>query len=488
MLCTVITGPKIKEALNQIHLASSQADLLEFRLDLLQESSLEEIKKLKQATSLPVIFTLRPESQGGKFIGSENARLYCLEELLKAEPEFVDLEYTVSSEFVKKVRQTFPKTKIIVSYHNFEKTPDNIAEILAEMQTLSGDYYKVAVMACSTLDTLRLASFSKKAGKNVIAVSMGEKGQVGRILSPLLGNPWTYASLDESLSVAPGQLSLKALQKTYRHNSLGLGSSIYGLIGGNVEKSIGHLTHNEVMKHFDLPSVYVKMNVLPEELKEFFRMSKELGVGGLSVTMPLKEAVISHLDAIDETAKLMNAVNTIVFRDGCLKGYNTDGKGALDAIENVLSVKGKRLLLIGAGGAAKAVAYEALQREAQVVILNRDGKRAVELAEKLGCRGGGLDRMPAEFQRGYDILVNATPNPMPIDASYLLSTAVVMDLTSKPKDTDLLLAAKAKGCRIIYGYNMFFLQAVAQFEHWFEGQLPSKKVFEVIAHKGEAVL
>jgi 3-dehydroquinate dehydratase/shikimate dehydrogenase len=229
----------------------------------------------------------------------------------------------------------------------------------------------------------------------------------------------------------------------------------------------------------------VKILVNENELGEFIQLAKQIPVSGLSITRPLKECILPNFNDIDSRAKKIGAVNTLHFENGGFKGYNTDGIGALNAIENVVSVKGKRIIMIGAGGATKAIAYEALQRGAKVTILNRHVDKAVKIAEQLGCEGKGLDKMVDCTKAGYDILINCTPVEMPIDVVDILPQAVVMDIKTKPKNTELLNQAIVKGCQVIYGYHMFVEQAVGQFQLWFDDRINANQCKEFFTTKAE---
>ncbi len=188
--------------------------------------------------------------------------------------------------------------------------------------------------------------------------------------------------------------------------------------------------------------------------------------------MPLKEAVLPFLDAIDPEAQKIGAVNTLLFEKGKIFGCNTDGIGALNALEKTLAVKDKRIVILGAGGAAKAIAFEAHKRGALLTIVNRDAGKARRLAEHFGCKAIGLDRMHACAQEGYDLLLNTTPLSLPIGPADILPTAHVMDIKTRPQQTLLLKHAQEKGCPITYGYEMFIEQALGQYRLWFDGRIP----------------
>lgn len=459
MLCGVITGPSLNEIQNQIAEASLSADILEIRWDCFDSLEFEITCKL------PMIFTLRPLSQGGHYLKSEEIRLQELERLMQAKPGFVDLEYTIPIDFIQELQKKFPEVKIILSYHNFDYTPDDLSGVLAFLKQKPVDLYKIATMANSTIDALRMLNFTKSTGSNVIGLCMGEYGVITRIL-----NHFTYASLNDHYASKLSQLSLDTLINCYRYKSLNSETDIYGLIGNPVEKSPSNITHNRVFEFHNLNAVYIKMNIKPQELEAFFKEIKSLNFKGLSVTMPLKEAVMPFLDEIDSKAHAISAVNTIVFKDKKLIGYNTDCTGALLAIEEKTSVKSKDILIIGAGGSAKAIAFEAILRGAYVTILNRNIEKALSVASLLNCAGGSLD----DIKTHYDILINCTPGEMPIDASHIIEGSYVMDIKIHP--TVLLNIAKEKGCSLIFGYDMFVYQAIEQFKLWLKRPIEVNKI------------
>lgn len=465
MICIVIKGPTLKEVHKQMQAALPLADLLEWRLDGFENLDLEQLSLLRQQCQIPIIFTLRSARQGGQYKGSEEQRLDWIKKLMALKPNYMDLEHDVPQVFIAFVRV---HTQVILSYHNFEVTPSDLAEVYTCLTAIPADIYKVAVLAQSITDALRLIDFIKYKPKNVIGISMGKLGEISRIIGPLSLRLWTYATLDEHLQTAPGQLTADVLQQTYYYSALHAGMPLYGLIGNPIDKSISHWSHNATLHSLHLQSIYLKMQVEAHELSCFIPLAKKLGFKGLSVTMPLKEAIYPYIDVLESSAQNIGAVNTIAFEGEQVIGYNTDGTGALNAIEEKIKAKGCRFIILGAGGAAKAIAYEAKQRGAEVVILNRCAKRAVQLAKHLNCIGGDLAQMKMEAYTGYHVLINCTPEGLPIDPDHILSNAVVMDLTTQPKDTPLLMKAKQKGCSIVYGYEMFVYQAIEQFEIWFK--------------------
>lgn len=431
----------------------------ELRVDCFETIELEEIRAFLESSPLPVILTLRATAGGGHFEGGEENRYGLLRQLAALEPAYIDLEYDTPVTVVREIISKHPAVKLICSYHNFEETPLDLDLLLTSIiSRFPAHFYKIATFAKTTLDALRMVIFVQSR-QNLIGVAMGQEGTITRVLGPVVGSPIDYASMGDPS--AQGQLDCSTYFDTYRYRSLNRETQLYGLIGDPVEESIGHTAHNEMMKKYGINGVYVKMRVRKEELPQFFHLIKQLPFRGLSVTMPLKEAVVPYLT---ENRFPMPAVNTLLIEEGKIYGYNTDGEGAIDPIESHLLLKGKRVVLIGAGGAAKAIAFTAGQRGAQVVVLNRTAEKATAL---YGENGGGLERLEQEFKRGYDVIINTTPDPLPINPDWLCRGVIAMDIKSRPRITPFLAKALEKQCLVVYGLEMFIYQAVAQNQLWF---------------------
>ena len=270
MLCVVIRGPTIGDAKKQIEAAAKFADVVELRLDFFSDLSIESIKELKETKSIPMIFTLRASIQGGQFQGSERERQILLEQLAALNPEYLNLESSLPLTFIQMIQKRHPGINLIISWHGFENTPDNIHNILRAMPQIPNAFYKIAAMSHSTLDTMRMLAFTKWGTRKLITMSMGILGQPSRILGPIVGSQMTYASIDDVNATAPGQLSAETLDNLYNYKSLKKTTAIYGLIGYPLDKSLSHHSHNPAFRHFGINAVYVKMPVKEEELSLFF--------------------------------------------------------------------------------------------------------------------------------------------------------------------------------------------------------------------------
>lgn len=474
MLAVSIKGPTYEEIVEQIHGALPHADLLELRLDLFHQIDVQQLKAILNQFNRCFIFTVKQSHID-------------LEQLAALNPAYMDLEYTIEQNTLKRLKTKFPSIKFIISFHDYHQTPQNLDEIYRMVVNKGGDYSKLAVTANNTVDALRLAHWRKGKNEALIAISMGIPGQCSRILSPTLKNSLTYASLNDSVAVVPGQLSAQFLKEKYHYDAINEKTALFGLLGDPVNLSVSDVCHNYIFNLMNLNALYLKMQVKIPELAETLSLVKELGFKGLSITMPLKEAVLSYIDHVDTEAAKIGAVNTLLFKKGKIYGYNTDGIGALNAIEKTGPVRDKRLVLLGAGGAARAIAFEACKRGAKVTIVNRTLEKANKIATQLGCEAKHLDQMPSLAREGYDILVNSTPLEMPVDPNSIIPHSIVMDIKTRPPLTSFLSVAKEKKCSLVFGYQMFAEQAMGQYRHWFSNSFPSE-TFYLLETKLKSVL
>jgi len=270
------------------------------------------------------------------------------------------------------------------------------------------------------------------------------------------------------------------------------------VIGDPIDHSLSPVMHNAAFKELHLDFVYLAFTVRKDELRNAIAGARSLHVHGLNVTMPHKTAIMKYLDKIDPTAKSIGAINTVLNAEGRLVGYITDGVGALKALkENGVSLEGKKLLLLGAGGAAKAIAFHTAQEVEELKILNRTTQKAKELAEalhkKFDKRISGNSLSSEIVKKGLedaDILVNATSVGMHpnvdqslVDSSWLRPDLCVMDIIYNPLETKLAKDAKSVGAKVISGIEMLVYQGVASFEIWTNHPAPVKVMKEAVLNK-----
>lgn len=479
-LCVPIVGPQQSDILKQIALAEEKADMLEYRIDLWDQY---DDKIFQVESKLPKIFTLRKAFQGGGFQGSHSEWVDRLSSLLKFLPDFIDIEADISLEEIKKLQKQFPKTQWIVSWHHYDTTPENLDELFLKLKLLPANYYKIATYAQRTSDALRMLNFVKRINfQNSIlcGLCMGELGQITRLLAPIVGAPWTYASLESKVKSAPGQIPIKEMLDVYRFDTLNKDSLIYGLIGNPLDKSPSHLSHNQVFKKFQINAIYLKFKLEENELTKFFSLIKQLNFKGCSVTMPYKEAVMAFLKQSNNELTKVGACNTIKFdNDHMLIGRNTDGIGAIAAL-GIEDFSGLKVIIIGAGGTAKAIAHEIFKRNGKITILNRTIGKAKHLADKVKAKYGALEDFDLFQKEGCDILIHTTPFDVCTGIDYQLSkNTLVFDVVNRI-DTEIINAAKKNGCKTIGGEELFVKQAIEQFRWWFNDEFDSTMIEQTI--------
>jgi shikimate dehydrogenase len=243
---------------------------------------------------------------------------------------------------------------------------------------------------------------------------------------------------------------------------------LFGVIGDPIGHSLGPIMHNAALSAMEYPGVYLAFEV--QDLAGALRGMRALKIGGLSVTIPHKRAVMDHLDEIDELAVKIGAVNTVLLRDGRLLGFNTDCHGAVAALAERIPLAQKRAAVLGAGGAARAVAFGLQAEGARVTVFNRGRARGERLAAQLGAEHAPL----AAFDgRSFDLAVNTTAVGMapltaaaPVPADTLHPQLLVMDIVYNPLETRLLTLARLKGCAVVDGVEMFVRQGARQLEIW----------------------
>jgi shikimate dehydrogenase len=260
-------------------------------------------------------------------------------------------------------------------------------------------------------------------------------------------------------------------------------TELYGVIGNPVQHSLSPIIHNGAFKRLGWNAVYLAFEV--KNVEEALRGIRGLGVRGVSVTIPFKTEVVPLLDKIEGLAKKIGAVNTIVNRRGRLIGYNTDCDGAIEALEEKMDLRGKRVVLLGAGGAARGIGFGLRERGYPLTVVTRSKERGQALSKDLGCDYlpvSSLVRMKAgEFEA--DVIINATSLGMyprdgetPIPKTLLKERMMVMDIVYQPLQTKLLREAKEKGCVTVDGLEMLIRQGMAQFEIWTGRRLEIEQV------------
>ena len=320
--------------------------------------------------------------------------------------------------------------------------------------------------ACS--DNLRVRALLAEArgeGRELIAFCMGDRGQVSRILARAWGSWGVYAPARSEAATAPGQVPLSELVDLYRERSLQSTTPLTGVLGHPVSTSLSPLIYNRAYQALGIEGCFLPFDA--EVVAEFLPLLSELPITGLAVTHPHKESLASHCDELDASASSLGAVNTVVRRWNRLVGFNTDAAGALRALEPIMDLRGIRAGILGAGGAAIAVASALAGSGAGVTLFCRDATRGAAAARRAGCAAQAWSA--AESFRG-DLLVNATPVGMGPDPGGSpvawdgIRSEVAFDLVTQPPLTRFLEEARSSGARILGGASLFLEQATLQFE------------------------
>jgi 3-dehydroquinate dehydratase/shikimate dehydrogenase len=387
----------------------------------------------------------------------------------------VDLELDVPPE-------CWPDCPVILSHHDFQSCPTDLEQILRRLEDSPAAAVKVAFAARGPEDALRAMDALRAARKPAIALAMGEAGVLSRVLAKKFGAFGTYAALSRGEESAPGQPTVEEFKDLYGWHRMGPSTRVYGVIGHPIAHSLSPLAHNRALAAAGLDAVYLPLLIEPGE-ENFDRFLEALlrrpwmDWRGLSVTLPHKEHALRFVgpERCDELARRIGAINTITIREGgALRGDNTDYAAALEALCQAmkidrLALTGRRVAVLGAGGAARAVVAGLVHAGASVAIYNRTLARAEALASEFPCRAAPLDQLHRAEE---EVLVNCTPvgmhpnvNDCPLEA-IPRSIRVVFDTIYNPLETRLLRLARDAGCVTVPGLEMFVQQAVAQFEIW----------------------
>jgi 3-dehydroquinate dehydratase / shikimate dehydrogenase len=486
MICVSIARGRHRHMIAEHrHLVQQGANLVELRLDYIAGEV--NLKRLLIDRPCPVVITCRRERDGGKFTGSEEQRLMLLRSAIAEGVEYVDLEDDIAATIAR-----YGRTKRIISLHDYRRTPDDLADIHARLASLDADIVKLATTANQPHDNLRMLELMKKSKVPTVGICMGDIGTPSRILAGRFGAPFTFATFHHERTLAPGQLSYQQMTDIYHYDRIDSNTVIYGVVGDPIGHSLSPMIHNAAFRRLDINAVYVPFRVPREHLSQFLDDAPALGIRGLSVTIPHKEAVLKKISKMDETMTGIAAANTLVFNDGKVTGYNTDHQAALVSLDQALtehhgqktSLDSQTALVLGAGGAAKAIAFALKRMGATVVVAGRTPQRAQQLADALKCKT--ID-WPNRYSIQPDVLVNCTPVGMhpnvdatPYDKHHLRPSMVVFDTVYNPENTLLLKDARSQSCTVVTGVEMFVRQACLQFQEFTGQQAPSDLMRDVL--------
>jgi 3-dehydroquinate dehydratase / shikimate dehydrogenase len=488
-VCVAIIGTTSAEMIEKASAVVKESPFLEFRLDYL-EKPLAALPKLKQFltdnTAATAIATCRRAANGGKFTGNVAAEMEVLTKAATSGFHIVDLELESAESLKKADIQHLRETGVglIISHHDFNATKD-LDAIFARIERFAPDFVKIVPTAKSLFDNVTLIRFLERMNDhtNIIGICMGDAGIISRVLGVRAGSAFTFAAATPGEETGPGQIAARTLIETYRIDHVDAATKVYGVAGNPIKSSLSPIMMNTAFRRETVNAVYLALQTT--RLSDLLKLVHEIPIQGVSITMPLKEEILPHLEQTDPLSAKIGAVNTIRLLDGKLYGFNTDVAGIVLPLEKRLSLRGAKVLVLGAGGAARAAVFGVRDRGAEVFILNRTPETAQKLARQSGSKTIKKDALS---KTSFDVIINATPvgmagNKTPnILEPKDLNTKLVFDLVYNPLETPLLRMARQQSINIITGVEMFVQQGARQFEIFTGKPAPEEEMFRVVLH------
>ena len=490
-ICLTLTGSTLEEDLKILNEYRDYIDIAELRADFLTSEERFFIKRFPQMAGIPCILTIRRIIDGGQYKEGEAARTMLFARTLALTDDhtakkfdYMDFEEDFHISTLQDAAAAFG-TKIIRSFHDMKNPVKNIKEKLESLKQTGFDIPKIAFMP-HTLDdvTTLFEQAAKLNDDNHILIAMGPLGEPSRILSAKLNNLLTFTSPAETNKnvEALGHIDPITLNKTYHFRSINQNTTVYGITGWPLKATSSPALHNEGYEKHNMNAVYVPVRA--ETFEEAFHFANTIGIKGMSVTVPHKERVLSNISTKDEKVKEIGASNTIVNGGlGLWTAYNTDVSGFTRALLEFTGTKNlsrKKVAIIGAGGAAKAIAYAVKQLHGKACIFNRTASKAKDLAEKYGFEYAGLPSAPYDegfkLARKYNDLIiqttskgmgsnePASPENDPWFFYKFTGREMVFDIVYVPEATPILKRALEAGCRVCNGFGMLLYQGYEQFK------------------------
>jgi len=481
LLCETVTGRSMAELLAGRD-AATTGDMVELRLDGLRDL---DVAGALHGRRVPVVVTCRPAWEGGLFSGTEEERCAILSRAFELGAEFVDVEWRAcqggsggsAHTGVGELVRCNP-ARAVVSSHDFAGVPADLEDRVLAMRATGAGTVKVAVTAGRLTDTLRLKNIAR--GGPTVAVGMGDVGVPTRLLAGRYGSRWTYAGD----AVAPGQIPARRMVEDYGFRRVGDSTQIFGVVSTRALSSLSPVMHNAAFAAAGVDAAYVPLTV--HEFDDFITFADEMGIDGVSVTIPFKLDALRVAASRDDVSQRVGAANTLRRRGHGWDASNTDVEGFLAPLGTVLPgpMKGLRAAVLGGGGSARAVVAGLTALGVTVTVHARRTEQSREIARTFGVDAG---RFPPE-PGSWDLLVNCTPlgsagrrheSPMPVAA---LDGRLVYDLTYGPGESALVRDARSAGCATLDGLPMLVAQAERQFE-WWTGRAPVPGVMEAAARR-----
>jgi 3-dehydroquinate dehydratase/shikimate dehydrogenase len=472
-MCVPVWAADPGELFQKADIVVRENSFIEFRLDYLAKPLLA-LSKLKTFVEYHpealIIGTCRRAVNGGKFRGSIASQVEVLVKAANTGCHLVDLElesadHLKPADFVRLRRSA----NLILSFHDFRGTK-KLDETFAKMQKHPADFFKVVGTANSLNDNVTLMKFLERHSHahSLVGICMGEQGIISRVLGVRAGSQFTFAAASPGEETAPGQIAARTLRETYRIEQVDAATRVFGVVGDPVAHSLSPVMLNTAFRRENVNGVYLALHA--KKLDDLMACVRDIPINGLSVTMPYKEEILKHLDKTDPLTEKIGACNTVVrSQDGKLYGFNTDVAGVVRPLEMRMRLPGLKVLVLGAGGSARAAAFGLKERGAEVYILNRTPGPAQTLAKQ--ARAKAINRSLLK-KLAFDVLINATPvgmegnrDPLPLTEQEF-QAKYFFDMVYTPAETKMVRLARSKGIHVILGSEMFVQQGARQFEIW----------------------
>ena len=485
-VCVAVTGSSAGDMLDKLEAISRDNPFVELRLDYLARPGLA-LPKLREFTEthphVALIATCRRAASGGKFKGTIRSQLEILGKAAAAGCQLIDVELQTAVRLkpvqIEKLRT---KAAVVLSFHDFRAT-QRLDETLKRMSAYPADFYKLVGTATTLYDNVTLMKFLEKHqdSHSLVGMCMGDQGIMSRVLGVRAGSAFTFAALKANEKTAPGQVTAQELRSIYRIDQVDVATRVYGVAGDPVAHSLSPAIMNAALRRENVNGVFLALHA--KSLKDLLSCMRDIPIHGLAITMPHKQAILKYLDNTDPHTTKIGACNTVVrSQDGKLYGFNTDTSGVVRPLEQRIPLHGARILVLGAGGAARAAVFGLKDRGAQIWILNRHAEAGKKLARQ--ARAHTLKRLELK-KLEFDVIINATPVGMgntsesPLNGDEIRAK-YVFDMVYDPAETRLLKLAKERGAEVIAGSEMFVHQAARQFEIWTGKPAPREDMLRIV--------
>ncbi len=491
LVCLTLTGKTLAEDVAMVNKYKSYIDIAELRADYLDDNERLLIRAFPQMVGIPCILTIRRKIDGGEFLDGEANRtilfaraLAFADEDKRKNFEYIDFEEDFRVPSLQDAALAFG-IKTIRSVHSMDKPIENLTQRLESLSNGGLEIPKIAFMPKSLDDVTKLFNeASELKDSNHILIAMGPLGLPSRILSAKLKNYLTFTSPIETASNTStlAHLDPITLNDVYNFKNINESTNIFGITGWPLTSTSSPIIHNNGYKSHNMNNVYIPLKAERVEQAIFF--ANCTGIKGLSVTVPHKEQVLRFVQGMDEKVNAIGASNTIVKQDDEWLAYNTDASGfakSLTEFTGLKNLRGKKVAIIGAGGAARAICYAVKKLHGKACIFNRTVSKAKNLAKEFGFKYASLGTESLNLLRKYsNVIIQTTSKGMnqtgeaseendPIFFYDFTGREMLFDIIYVPSSTPVMTRAALAGCKVCNGYNMLKYQGYEQFE-LFTGQ------------------